>query len=454
MIPLIAIIGRPNVGKSTLFNALIKKRRAIVAKVPGTTRDHLTEQVNWAGQEFFLIDTAGLETQTRVLTKEEEFKLSVQEQVHRVKDTADLIIQVVDAQADITREDQKVAEIIRKTGKPFILVVNKADDPVLISASSNFYRLGKIDTLIAASALHKVGLDELKASIAKILKQQLGRKKAAKKAPSKAIQVAIVGRPNVGKSSLLNAILGRQQAIVSPVAGTTLDVNDTPFTYKDQAFNLLDTAGIKKRGKIGRGIDTFSVTRALGAIARADIVIQVLDATEGITRQDLHITQFAQEAKTGLILAVNKWDLIDLAKSNQEMFVSQLQNEFNFVPFASLVFTSASKGTHCKQLLDLTMDIAQARQQKISEKELKHWLIATTLKHPPAARSRSKPMPRIYSVRQTGINPPSFTFNMKHNEYLHFTYPRYLEKRLRLKFGYLGTAIKLEFTEKGASHKH
>lgn len=495
MIPLVAIIGRPNVGKSTLFNVLIRKRRAIVSETPGTTRDHLTEKVVFAGQKLFLLDTAGLETKSKPISKEEEFKISVQEQVRHVKDSADLIIHVVDAQAEITKDDREVANMIRKTGKPVMLVANKADNQALIVSSNNFYKLGRNCSLVATSALHKTGIDELRKDIARLVKAVLATDASAVTntsavtdmsvtaksaiAPAtdsaatmpainmsavteqaggstsvpdgkatKIINVAIVGRPNVGKSSLLNTILGKKHAIVFPLAGTTLDANDTPFTYKDQEFNLIDTAGIKKRGKIGPGIETFSVMRALSAINHADVVILVLDSIEGVTKQDLHIAQFAKEANTGLILALNKWDLTDKAISNKDLYIEQLQHCFDFTPFASVVFTSALKGTHCKQLLDISMEIARSRAQKLTQQELKHWLIEAVLKHPPSPRNSKRPLPKIYSVEQSKTSPAKFIFTMKHKRDLHFTYPRYLEKHLRQKFGFLGTAIDLQFIEK------
>ena len=431
--PLVAIIGRPNVGKSSLFNRLVGVRQAITHETAGTTRDANYGSLTWNGRHFLLADTAGMQRGDRG-----GLETAVQEQIEEIAQIADLLVVVIDAGVMVTKEDQLAARLALKSGKPVVLAVNKIDTAAggLADAPE---RLG-ISPIIETSAIHGRGtgdlLDAITAAIA-----------AAPEPPDEQVTtLALLGRPNVGKSSLLNALAGKQQAIVSERAGTTRDVGSIDVTYHGQTLRILDTAGLRRRGKIEGGIEKYSSLRTLAAISRADIAAVVMDAGELSTAGDQHIAGSVIEAGKGLILVVNKWDAVEKETGTQERFTRQLVNDFAFVHWAPLLYTSATQGLNVTRLFELVRQITATRTQTIPTTALNKLVEKMVAKQPPAGLKNRRP--KIKYVTQTGTNPPTFTFFSSYPEMIHFSYHRYLENGLREAYDFGGTPIKLEFRGK------
>jgi GTP-binding protein len=431
--PLVAIIGRPNVGKSSLFNRLVGVRQAITHDSAGTTRDANYGALTWNGRHFLLVDTAGMQRGDR-----DSLEVAVQDQIEETAQVADLLVVVIDAGTMVTKEDQLAARLALGSGRPVLLAVNKIDTAGagLVDAPE---RLG-ISPIVETSAIHGRGTGDLLDAITERI--------AATEEPEEepVITLALLGRPNVGKSSLLNALAGKQQAIVSDRAGTTRDVGSIDIKYHNQTIRILDTAGLRRRGKIEGGIEKYSSLRTLAAIARADVCAVIMDAAELSVAGDQHIAGSVIDAGKGLILVVNKWDAVEKETGTQERFTRHLVHDFAFAHWAPLVYTSATQGLNVTRLFEQVRQIAAARTQTVPTTELNKLIERMVAKQPPAGLKNRHP--KIKYGTQTGVNPPTFTLFSSYPEMIHFSYQRYLENGLREAFDFNGTPIKLEFRGK------
>jgi GTPase len=435
--PLVAIVGRPNVGKSTLFNRMIGERLAIVEDLPGTTRDRLYGDVEWGGKEFTIIDTGGLLAEDEMAgSSTEEIARATHEQAILALQEADLIVFVVDGVYGMTAGDMDVADLLRRTDKPVILAVNKAESQARQDNAVEFYALG-LGEPYPVSAIHGQGSGDLLDAIAAEL--PLVEEEEEPEHP----RIALVGRPNVGKSALLNAILGQGRHIVSSIPGTTRDAVDSEILWKSTPVTLVDTAGVRRRGKVERGVEKFSVLRSMRAIDRADVAVLVLDAIEPFTAQDQHVAGYVVERNKGLVIVVNKWDLVEKDDRTMGRFVTKAREVFDFVPWAPLLFTSALSGQRVNQILEVALTVVQERQRRIGTGELNRLLRDIVHHHPPP--SRPGKWLRFYYATQAAINPPTFVFFCNEPENVHFSYRRYIENEIREEYGFLGTPIVLRF---------
>jgi len=448
-LPLVAIIGRPNVGKSTLFNRLLGKREAIVSKIPGTTRDRLYANIQWQGKSFILVDTGGIDFGS----EKEIFKSDIEKQAQIALEESDLIIFLVDGRSGLEKKDLEVAEKLRKSRKKIILVVNKIDHQKLRGEIAEFYKFG-LGNPIPISALHGTGvgdlLDKIVQGIKEVKIKRAEQKKLAKNqsSPATSISIAIIGRPNVGKSSIFNKLIDQERAIVSDIPGTTRDALDTKVKIGKNEFIFTDTAGIRRRGKINRGIEKYSVLRALKTIKKTDIVLLIIDAVEGLTKQDLHISQYALENYKGLILVVNKWDLVEQqAITDKELRVEKylryLRTKAPFLPWVPVVFTSALSGKNLDKLIEMIIEVSRQRLRKITAKQLNKLITEAQLHYAPKLAKAKNKYPRIYYSTQIAVNPPTFVLMVNKPDLFHFSYRRYLENQIRQQFGFWGTAIKI-----------
>jgi GTP-binding protein len=433
--PVVAIVGRPNVGKSTLFNRLLGDRQAIVEDRPGTTRDRLYAEAEWKGHSFIVVDTGGLEPDAT-----EGYSALIRRQVEAAIAEADIILFMVDAVAGVTAADAEIADLLRRAEKPLLLLANKADNPKRRDLAVEFYALG-LDEPMPVSAYHGLGVREVQDRLIEMLPPALEEQAVGQ------LRLAIVGRPNVGKSALVNRILGEERVVVSEQAGTTRDSVDTPFEYRGNSLVLIDTAGIRRRGRVERGIEKYSVMRARAAIERCDIAVLVLDATQEVAAQDLHIAGYVADAYKGMIVAVNKWDLVEDTEENREEFARKALHRLRFTPWAPLAFVSAKTGLNIEGLLDLALDIRQTRGMRIPTAEVNAALREAVAAHPPPSAGR-RPV-RIKYATQADVNPPTFVFFANDASLVHFSYRRYLENQFRRRFGFEGTAIKMEFRSRG-----
>lgn len=440
MKPIVALVGRPNVGKSTFFNRLIGERKAIVEDVPGTTRDRLYGDSEWNGRTFIVVDTAGLLFEDDELpegTPQAEIARHAREQAELAIAEADVIVFMVDARAGLTAADAEVAEVLRTTDKPVILAANKADSQERMLDAVEFYTLN-LGEPIPMSAYHGIGtgdvLDAVTASLPIIEEEEV----------EAAVKIAIVGRPNVGKSSLLNRLLGRERSVVSSIPGTTRDSIDTLIDVHGAPVLLIDTAGIRRRGKIERGIEKYSVLRALRAVERCDVALLLIDAEEGVTAQDTHIAGMILEELKGVAILVNKWDLIVKDNETFNAFTRHIREEFKFIPYAPLLFISAKTGQRVDQVIPLAMQIAQERQRRVPTSELNDLLQRATYEHPPTSVHKGAHL-RLYYATQPQVAPPVFLFFANDASQVHWGYGRYLENRIREQYGYTGTPVKIVF---------
>jgi GTP-binding protein len=431
----VAIVGRPNVGKSTLFNRLVGGRQAIVQEIAGTTRDRLYGEARLGPLSFVVIDTGGLEP-----TAEEGYPALIRFQVEVALAEAEVILFLVDSASGCTPADEEVADLLRRTDKPVLLVANKADNDSRREAATEFYELALGDP-IPVSAYHDIGLRDLGERLERLLPAEEAE------APAEAMRLAIVGRPNVGKSALVNAILGQERVLVSPEPGTTRDAVDTPFEYKGNRLVLIDTAGIRRRGKVTRGVEKYSVLRAEQALARADIGLLVLDASEGVAAQDLHIAGYVADAYKGLIVVANKWDLVEDTEESRERFARRTLGRLRFAPWAPLAFVSAKTGLNMDGLLELALEVGETRRQRVPTAELNAVVQKAVAAHRPPSKGRRQM--RILYVTQAEVNPPTFVFFVSDASLLHFSYQRYMENSVRKAFGFEGTAIRLVFRSRG-----
>lgn len=431
--PIVALVGRANVGKSSLFNVIIGYREAIVAAEPGTTRDSITAKASFDGHDFWLVDTAG------VKPAEDEFELTIQEQITQAADSADVILVTVSADAAITDDDRRVAKMALKSKKEVILLVNKIDRAPHDDLTK-WQRLG-IKTIFGTSTTQKAGIHELLEYLVTLLP------KAAIREDSNRIRVAILGRPNVGKSFLFNTLVKKQQAVVADRAGTTRDVNRMVVRYHEREIELLDTAGIRRSGRIARGVEQFSVLRSMAAIEQADVCLLLLDVNELSVALDQKIAGMIQEAGKGLVLVVSKWDSVaEKDAYTRDQLAPHIQRDFDFIPWAPLIFTSAISGKNVAKLFDLVLEIDTSRQKKITTSELNRWLRFCVDAHPPAGLKNRHP--KLNYITQTDESTPTFKLFGAHTKLLHWSYKRYLEKQLRASFGFEGTAIKMYYLEK------
>ncbi len=445
--PIVAIVGRPNVGKSTLFNRLIGQQWAIVEDRPGTTRDRIYGDTHWGGREFVIVDTGGLEVIPR--TRDGRFKKpplaedsrdfiqEMQQQVTVALQEADVIIFLTNVQDGVTTADRQVADLLRAQKKPVILAVNKVDHPQYEAEALTFYELG-IGEPISISALHGKGTGDLLDRVVAALPPH-----SAEEAEEEGIRVAIVGRPNVGKSSLFNRLARAERAIVSPVAGTTRDVVDTRVRWEEKSFIFLDTAGIRRKGRIERGVEYYSVLRALRAIERSDVVLLVLDATEGVTAQDTHIAGYALDRFRSIIIVVNKWDLVEKDAYTMVEYTRRIRQELNFIDFAPVLFVSAKTGQRVSRIFPLVEHVYHERFVRLPTSKLNRIMQAAMERHTPPVKGTRQL--RLYYVTQPALDPPTFVFFVNDAELVHFSYQRYLENRIREQHPYEGTPLRLIF---------
>jgi GTPase len=441
--PVVAIVGRPNVGKSTLFNKLIGEQRAVMHDVPGTTRDRLYGTTDWNGVEMTVVDTGGIGVETELLkgpgdpSRWGTLPLShILAQAQEAMDEADVIVFLVDTLTGISSADQEVADLLRRSKKPIVLGANKAEGKRGAQNAVELYELG-LGEPIPFSAIHGTGTGELLDAVVDQLPP--GGSGAEEEAD---LSVAIVGRPNVGKSSILNRLLGKDRAIVSPIPGTTRDALDTEMRWQGKRVRLIDTAGIRRRGRIEQGVEKFSVIRAVRAIERAEVAILVIDAVDGVTAQDTHVAGYIQESKKGLVIAVNKWDLLEKDNATAIEYTAIVRRDLNFVDWAPIVFTSALTGQRAPRLLDLAWEAQAERDKRVTTPKLIEMVRAAVQRHP---RSEAGRQLKIYYATQADVRPPTFVFFVNDPKLVHFTYQRYLENQIREHFGFTGTAIRLVF---------
>ncbi len=434
--PIVAIVGRQNVGKSTLLNRIAGKPIAIIADLPGTTRDRILANVSWQEAEFTIIDTGGLE-----LKPQSTIAQAVKEQVETAINEADAIIFLVDTRDGATPPDLEIADMLRQVSKPIILVANKADNAKLETEAVEFYELG-LGEPMAISAYHGRGTAELLDRIVSLLPTP-----TLVEVKPEIMKVAIIGRQNVGKSTLLNALLGEERAIVDEIPGTTRDAIDTLLDFDGQNVLLIDTAGIRRRGRLGVGVERYSVIRALRAIERADIVLLVLDGTELVTAQDMHIAGYIQQAVKGIVLVVNKWDLV--ANKNTTEYNRYIRRQLKFMPYAPVLYVSAKFGQGVSEIMPQATQVYQERLKRLPTTVVNSVVQQAVAAHT-LPRIGSKQLKILYAT-QAEVNPPTFVFFVNDAKLLHFSYQRYLENKLRQSFGFAGTPLRLVFKTRGES---
>jgi len=434
--PIVAIVGRPNAGKSTILNRIAGKPLAIVEDIPGTTRDRIFAEVTWQGKDFTLVDTGGLE-----LAPDSTVIQGIRTQIDTAISEADVVVSLVDVTEGITPADLDIADMLRRINKPILLVANKADNTRLENQAVEFYELGLGEPLPVA-AHHGRGIADLLDRIVALLPPP-----APVDTDTEGVKVAIVGRPNVGKSLLLNTLVGDERMIVDDTPGTTRDAIDTLFDFHGQSVLLIDTAGIRRRGKVKAGVERYSVIRTLRAIDRADIALLVLDATEMATTQDTHIAGYIQQAAKGIALIVNKWDLIE--NKDRAEWSRHIKSYFKFVPYAPILYTSAKTGQGVDKIIPQVNLIYQERLKRLPTSTINNVIQQAVASHN-RPRNRNKQL-KIFYATQAEVNPPTFVFFTNDASLVHFSYQRYLENKLRQTFGFAGTPLRMTFKTRGES---
>ena len=432
-LPIIAIVGRPNVGKSTLFNRIAGRRIAIVSDIPGTTRDRVSIDTVWNDKKFILVDTAGVENQPHNQLMWDQ----ISSQVEIAIEQSDLIIFTVDSSEDITDSDREISQMLRKINKPIIMAVNKVDTPKKRNYVHNFYSLG-FDNLLPISAYHNLGIDDLINESFNYLDYTNDDNEK-----NDSIRVAISGRPNVGKSALFNSIIDSKRSIVSEVAGTTRDMIDYQLILKEKKLTFLDTAGLRKRGKIENGIEKYSSLRTIRAIEMSHISLIVLDASELITSQDSHIIGYIKDANRATIIIVNKWDLASKLQLKRDEVKNLIIEKLNFIPNTPILFTSAINNSGVSKIFDSIFQVYSEFNKRIPSSEINKIIFEALGKNPLPGFGRKRP--RIYRCIQKKVAPPSFDIITKNPELIHFSYRRYLENIIRNRYGFIGSPIKLSF---------
>ena len=433
--PIVAVVGRPNVGKSTLFNKLAGKRISIVEDTPGVTRDRIFAEVEWLNKYFTLIDTGGIEKDNGDVILSQ-----MRNQAMLAVDMAHIIIFVVDGKAGLTAADKEVAQILRKTNKPVLLAVNKIDSINQMDNIYDFYELG-LGNPYAISSANSMGLADLLDEVVENFPKGLNTEY-----DEDIIRVAITGKPNAGKSSILNNILGENRVIVSPIAGTTRDAIDTYFEKDGQQYLLIDTAGIRRKSKVYERVEKFSVIRSMSAVERADVVLIVIDATEGVTEQDTKVAGIAHDEGKGCIFIVNKWDLIEKDNKTLGNYTKEIREKFPFMMYAPVLFVSALTNQRMNKILETVDYVASEHAKRVSTSALNDVIgEAVMLNQPPSDKGRRL---KIYYGSQTGTKPPKFTLFINDKQLTHFSYQRYLENKIRENFGFEGTSVQFEYREK------
>ena len=431
--PVVAIVGRPNVGKSTLFNALAGEMISIVKDTPGVTRDRIYADVTWLDKSFTLIDTGGIEPDSGDIILSQ-----MREQAQIAIDTADVIVFITDVQQGLVDSDAKVADMLRRSQKPVVLVVNKVDSvQKYMMDVYEFYNLG-IGEPVAISAANRTGIGDMLDEIIKEFPEDLDAEE-----DDDIPKVAVVGKPNVGKSSLINKLLGEDRVIVSDIAGTTRDAVDAKVKWKDREYIFIDTAGLRRKGKIKEEIERYSVIRTVTAVERADVVVVVIDATEGVTEQDAKIAGIAHERGKGVIIAVNKWDAVE----KDDKHTNRIREVLAYMPYAELVFISAKSGQRLPKLFETIDAVIENQTLRIQTGVLNEILSeAVAMQQPPSDRGKRL---KIFYMTQVGVKPPTFVIFVNDKELMHFSYTRYIENKVRDAFGFRGTSLKFIIRERG-----
>ena len=448
---IVALVGRPNVGKSTLFNRIIGRRMAVVSDVAGTTRDRLYADADWAGVNFTVVDTGGIEItegrSTAPLSEDsEQFLPQIRHQAAVAMQDADVIVQVVDGQTGLTAADREVADILRQTEKPVIVAANKLESTKLVDTAYEFYELG-LGEVFAISSLHGSGTGDLLDAVVEAIPPAA----LVEEPEDESIRIAILGRPNVGKSTLLNKMLGEERVIVSPIAGTTRDSIDEKLRWHGQDFTIIDTAGIRRRGKIEPGIEKYSVLRALKTLRRADVALLLIDGVEGVTSQDAHIAGLLVDENVGLILLVNKWDVVEKDAHTMPVYEAEVRRELAFLAYAPLLFISAETGQRVNRILETVMEVQQARHHRLSTGELNDLMRDIVAHHQPPTKAGTQL--KFYYATQVAAAPPTFVFFVNRPEMVHFGYQRYMENRIREHYPFTGTPIRLIFRGRSDDRK-
>jgi GTP-binding protein len=451
--PVVALVGRPNVGKSTLFNRLAGEPLAVVAETPGTTRDRIVAEAEWRGVVFDIVDTGGIDPTgvggEPLSLDSADYIPQIRGQAELAAREADAVLFLVDGEAGLTPADEEVAGILRRCqtqrgGKhypPILIVVNKCDTPERRAQAVEFYELGMGEPR-PISAIHGTGTGDLLDELV----QAIGPPGAGPAQAEPSVRIAIIGRPNVGKSSLLNRILGEDRAIVSPIPGTTRDAVDTRLTYHGSPITLIDTAGIRRRGRIEPGVEKYSVLRALRALDRADVALLMIDATEGVTAQDAHIAGMALDKLKSVVILVNKWDLVPKDSRTLEEVTEKIRRELHFLDYVPVLFISAKTGQRVSRVLPTALQVQEERLRRIPTGELNRLLRQTLEEHAPPSRG-GRPLKILYAS-QVRTDPPTFLFHVNDPELVHFSYARHLENRIRREYGFLGTPIRLSFRKR------
>ena len=426
MAGVVAILGRANVGKSTIFNRIVGERISIVEDIAGVTRDRIYATASWLTKEFRLIDTGGIEL------KDASFTTQIKMQAEIAIEEADLIIFVVNGREGVTQEDEYVARLLQKTKKPILLAVNKIDDGAFINDIYDFYSLG-IGDPIPVSGSHGIGIGDLLDEVIK--KLDFTEEEFAEDE----IRFSIIGRPNVGKSSLTNAILGEERVIVSNIEGTTRDAIDTVFEKDGQKYRVIDTAGMRKKGKIYENVEKYSVLRALSSIEKSDVIVVVIDGERGVIEQDKHVAGYAHEAGKGVILVVNKWDLVEKDEKTMQKKEKELRSQFKYLDYARIIFLSAKTHQRVHQLFPLIQESFENSHKRVQTSVLNDVLVDAQAVNPTTTFNGGRL--KIFYANQVSVCPPTFILFVNDPQYLHFSYKRYLENRLRDSFGFEGTPI-------------
>ena len=433
--PIVAVVGRPNVGKSTFFNKIVGRRVSIVEDTPGVTRDRIYAEAEWNGIKFDLIDTGGIEPDSKDIILSQ-----MREQAQMAMDMADVILFIVDGKDGITTADEEVATMLRRTGKKIILLVNKIDNPRKIPDNFyDFYALG-LGEPIPISSVNMLNLGDVLDDIVKSFPDK-------KYEETDDIKVSVIGKPNVGKSSLINALVNDNRVIVSPIAGTTRDAIDTPFEWEGNKYLLIDTAGIRRKSKVNEDIERYSVIRSIAAIERCDVCLVLIDAEEGLTEQDKKIAGEAHEAGKGIVVVVNKWDLVHKETNTTRDYRRKIESELLFMSYAPVIFISALKKERLGEVMAMVKFVAEKRALRVPTGQLNSLIAdAVLMNQPPADKGKRL---KVYYATQIGVKPPLFAFSINDRELMHFSYARYLENKIRAAFGFEGTSIKFLFRERG-----
>ncbi len=433
--PVVAIVGRPNVGKSTLFNMIAGERISIVKDTPGVTRDRIYADVSWLNYSFTIMDTGGIEP----VTKNQMLK-SMREQAMMAIEMADVVMFVVDVRQGLTDSDSKVADMLRKAAKKVVLVVNKVDNfEKYMPDVYEFYNLG-IGEPFPVSSIGKLGIGDMLDEVTSLFPGDIEEEEDERP------RVAVVGKPNAGKSSIINKILGENRVIVSDIAGTTRDAVDTSITWQDKEYVFIDTAGLRRKNKIKEEIERYSILRTVSAVERADIVVLVIDATEGITEQDAKIAGIAHDRGRGMLIAVNKWDLIEKDNNTVKEYTKKIRNILSFMPYAEIIFISAETGQRIPRLFDELEIIIQNHSLRVATGVLNEILAeAVAMQQPPSDKGRRL---KIFYITQVSVKPPAFVIFVNDKKLMHFSYTRYIENKIREAFGFAGTPLKFIIREK------